>query len=108
LLIASPHAASKAMKPQQAHASQEDFQAWERGRFLAEFVQQAEDLHVLIQPVELPGRLPAAAIRIARAQQVGLVILGWDLLKDHWSVLGGRGAALAIQQFSHPLLVVRT
>jgi nucleotide-binding universal stress UspA family protein len=108
LLIASPHAASKTMKPQQAHASQKDFQEWERGRFLAEFVQQAEDHHVVIQPVELAGRLPAAAVRIARVQQVGLVILGWDLLKDHWSVLGDRGAALAIQRFSHPLLVVRT
>lgn len=108
LLIASPDIASKAMKPQPVHTSQEDFQEWERGRFLAEFVQQAEDNHVLIQPVELPGRLPAAAIRIAHEQQVGLVILGWDLLKDHWSILGNRGAALVIQRFSHPLLVVRT
>jgi nucleotide-binding universal stress UspA family protein len=106
MLIASPEVASMASKDQHSPASQQDFHEWERSRFLAELIQQAESNHVSIQLLELPGRLPAAAIRVAREHQVGLVILGWDLRKYQWSILGERGVALAIQRFSHPVLVV--
>ncbi len=106
LLIASPEVASQARKDQQLNASQQDFHEWERSRFLTELIQQAESNHVPIQPVELPGRLPAAAIRVAREHQVGLVILGGDLLKYQWPIFGERGAALCIQRFSHPVLLV--
>jgi nucleotide-binding universal stress UspA family protein len=108
LLIASPEIASRPRKDQHPLVSPEDFHGWERSRFLAEFMQQAENNHVPIQPVELPGRLPTVAFRIAHEHQVGLVILGWDLLKRQWSKLGERGTALFIQRFAYPLLVVRS
>jgi nucleotide-binding universal stress UspA family protein len=106
LLIASSPAVTSSKPKGLAFSPIQDLTEWEQTRFFQELEQRAEAVNLRTQFVAVPGGLLSAVIRLVQREAVSLTMLPRDLLMSHWGVCGERGAALALQRFLNPVLVV--
>ncbi len=108
LLIATPATATTRNRGLRTGLPQRVFQEGEPTNWLQELVQRAESLNVRTSRMPLEkGLLPGAA-RLAKQEQVGLSICNRESLAVRNKLLVERYAALILQSFPSPILVVQS
>jgi nucleotide-binding universal stress UspA family protein len=106
LLIASSPAVTASKPKGQEFSPLQDLSEWEQTRFFQELEQRAEAVNLRTQFATVPGRMLSAVTSLARREAVSLTMLPRDLLMSHWGICRERGAALVLQRFPNPVLLV--